>query len=126
MADGAVITFATSVFERDDFFVFALLDHFARHFAASAVRDLIAIDVHQNLERRCFARLDVEKIDIDRVAFRDAILATAGFDNCVSHTGKGCFRGKSRANSHRRTRLASIYSRAEITRTISPLGGRAS
>ena len=34
MSDGAVITFAAPEFERDDLFVFALLDNFGRHLRA--------------------------------------------------------------------------------------------
>src|SRR4029077_6360872 len=83
MTNGAVITFAASVFERDDLFVFALLDHFGSDLAA--VADLAAVDMHQDFERRRFARLDVQKIDVDRVAFRDAILPSASLDDCVGH-----------------------------------------
>src|SRR6516164_8551729 len=64
VTDSAVITFAALVFERDDLFVFALFDNF---------------------DRGRFARLNVQKIDVDCVAFRDAILPTASFDNCVGH-----------------------------------------
>src|SRR5438105_4740555 len=97
MADGAVITFAPSVFERDDFFVFALLDDFSGDLPA--VADLFAINMHQYFERGRFARLHVQKIDIHRVAFRDAILPSASLDDCVGHR---VFPGrKSRANSHR-------------------------
>ena len=78
-----VITFAASIFESDDLFVFALLDHFGGDF--SAVADFSAVDVHQNLERRGFARLNVQKIDIDSVALRDAILPSASLDDCVGH-----------------------------------------
>jgi len=50
-----------------------------------AVADLAAVDVHQYFERGRFAGFDVQKIDIDRVAFRDAILPSASLDDCVGH-----------------------------------------
>jgi len=103
MPDRAVITLAPLIFEGDDFFVFALLDHFGGDFTF-AMGDVFAIDVHQHLERRRLPGCEIEKIDIYRVAFRDAILPSASLDNCVSHN---VFPGrKSRANSHRSVRLA--------------------
>jgi hypothetical protein len=83
VTNGAVITFAASVFKRDDFFVFPLLNDFGRDLATIA--DLSAIDVHQHFKRGGFARLNIQKIDIDRVAFRDAILPSASLDDCVGH-----------------------------------------
>jgi len=83
VTDSAVITFAALVFERDDLFVFALFDNFGRDL--SAIADLATVNVHQHFERGRFARLNVQKIDVDCVAFRDAILPTASFDNCVGH-----------------------------------------
>ena len=90
MPDGAVITLATFKLERDNFLVFALLDNFRRHLCAGnkriAMRQSVALGVHQNMAERCgLARFDLEKIDIDRFAFRDTILSSTGFDNCVSH-----------------------------------------
>ena len=118
MPDGAVITFAASKFERDDLFVFALLDDLGRYFRAvdrTAVRDFVAVGIHQYVaESRRLSRLNVQKIDIDRLAFRDTILPAAGFDNCVSHNRKRICWGKSRANSHRCAALTSgkVYPRA--------------
>jgi hypothetical protein len=88
-----MITFPAPVFERDDLFVFALLDNFGRDLPPIA--DLSAIDVHQHFEGGGFAGFDVEKIDIHRVAFRDAILPATSLDNCVSH--KVIFRGEKAA-----------------------------
>ena len=102
MTDRAVITLAALVFEGDDLFIFALLDHFGRDLAAIA--DFSAVDVHQYLKGGGFAGLDVQKIDINRVAFRDAILPAASLDDCVGH--KVFPRGKSREKSHRTGLLA--------------------
>ena len=90
MSDGAVITFAPFELERDHFFVFALLDNFRRHLCAGnkriAVRQFVAVGVHQNMAERCGpACIDLQKVDIDRFAFRDTILSSTGLDNCVSH-----------------------------------------
>src|SRR5438105_11493595 len=106
MANGTVITFAAPKLESDDFFVLALLYDLGCDFA-TPVGDVVAVDVHQHLESRRFTRLNVEKIDIDSVAFGYSVLPTASFNNCVSHKRKGAFWGKSRANSHIRAALAS-------------------
>jgi hypothetical protein len=84
MPNRPVITFAASVFEGDDLFVFALFDNLSGDLSF-AVRHVLSIDVHQHLERRGFAFIKVEKIDIYRVAFCDAILPTASLDDCVGH-----------------------------------------
>src|SRR5437588_6306849 len=83
VTDGPVITFAPIVFERDDFFVFALFDNFGSDFATIA--NLAAVNVHQDLECGRFARFDIQKIDIHRVAFCDAILPSTSLDDCVGH-----------------------------------------
>ena len=55
-----------------------------------------AIGVEQNIrENNLLARFGREKIDIDRVTFRDTILLATGLDDCECH-GK-IFCGKSRA-----------------------------
>jgi hypothetical protein len=99
MSNGPVIAFAPSVFERDDLLVLALLDHFRGHLCARnqriAMGELVAIGVHQHFAKgRGLACFHVEKIDIDRVAFRNAILPAASFNNCVTHTEKEMLRGK--------------------------------
>ena len=83
MSDRPVITFAASIFEGDDLFVLTLLDHFGGDF--SAVADLSAVDMHQHFEGGGFTRFNVQKIDVDRVAFRDAILPSASLNDCVGH-----------------------------------------
>jgi hypothetical protein len=40
-------------------------------------------------KRGSFARFDVEKIDIDSIAFRDAKLPATSSDDCVSHSFSG-------------------------------------
>ena len=84
MPNRPVITFAASVFEGDDLFVFALFDNLSGDLPF-AVRHVLSIDVHQHLESRRFAFIGVEKIDIYRIAFGDAILPTASLDDCVGH-----------------------------------------
>ncbi len=108
MTDGAVITFPASIFEGDDLLIFALLDDFAGDFRSGIRSPEFARRRHASTssKRRRFARFDVQKIDIDRVAFRDAILPATGFNNCVSHNVR-FLGGKSRAKSHRRRSLAS-------------------
>jgi hypothetical protein len=50
------------------------------------MRKVFPVGVHQDIaKRRGLPRLNVEKIDIDCIAFRDTILSAASFDNCVSH-----------------------------------------
>jgi hypothetical protein len=83
MTNGAVIPFTPVIFERDDLFIFALLHDLGGDFAA--VADLSAVKVSDDFKGGRFAWLDVQKIDIDRVAFRDAILPTASVDDCVGH-----------------------------------------
>jgi len=85
MTDRAVITFAASVFESDDLLVFSLLNHFGGDFSAAGNVDLAAIDVSNHFERSRLARLNVQKIDIDRLAFRDTILPSTSLDDCVGH-----------------------------------------
>jgi hypothetical protein len=90
VADGAVIAFAPFVFKRDHLFVFALLDDFGGNFGTGnewvAVRHLFAVGMKEHFaERSRFAWLNVQKIDIERVAFGYTMLSPACFDNCVSH-----------------------------------------
>jgi len=109
MADGAVITFSPLKFVGDDLFVFALLNYFRRHSCSvdrRTVRQLIAVSVHQNLGNHdLLAWLGLEQINVNHVAFRDAILPSTGFYDCKCHKGKcyyrrfrvAALRGKSRA-----------------------------
>ena len=90
MPDRAVITFAPFKLEGDHFFIFALLDHFSRHFCSGneriAMRELIAVSIHQYVtEGGLLSSIDIEQIDIDRVALCHTILPATGLNNCVSH-----------------------------------------
>src|SRR5207249_9645285 len=104
-----VISFAPLIFERDDFLVLALFHNFSSDFRPgderAPMRDVFAVGKHQHLaEGRGLTRIDIEKIYIDRVAFRDAKLPAASLDNCVSHNR---FLGrKSRPKFHRWPDLA--------------------
>jgi len=103
MPDRTVITFAPLVFERDDLFIFALLQHFSGHFRAGnewcAMRYVFPVGEHQHIaEGGCLPWMDIQKIDINGVTFRDPILAAASFDNCVSH--KPFSRGEKAAQNH--------------------------
>jgi hypothetical protein len=84
MPDRAVVAFPPFEFERDHLFVFPLLDDFSGHFRATK-RDVASIDMDQRFKCRDFTRLDIEKIDIHRITFCDAVLTPASFENCVSH-----------------------------------------
>ena len=90
VSDGPVVTFTPFIFERDDFFVFPLLDNLGRDLGAGdqriSVHHVFPIGKHQDLaERGGLSWIDIQKIDIYRVAFRDAILPSASLDDCVGH-----------------------------------------
>jgi hypothetical protein len=110
MTNRAVITLASLVFERDDLLVLALFQNFGSHLCPgnkwASLRHVFSVGKHQYLAKgRCLARLNVEKIDIDRVAFGDAKLPATSPDNCVSHFFE--FVGeKSRPKFHRWAGLA--------------------
>src|SRR5450432_3054473 len=93
MSNRAVITFAAAIFERNDLLVLALLDYFTGHSRAfdqrRALRHFLAIADEKHIGENAFlADFGVEIIDINDVTFSDAVLSTAGFDNCESH-GRG-------------------------------------
>ena len=90
MPNRAVIPFAPPIFERDDFLVLALFQNFSSDLRPgderTPMRHVFSVGKHQHLaEGRGLTRIDIEKIDIDRIAFRDAKLPAASLDNCVSH-----------------------------------------
>jgi hypothetical protein len=90
VSDRAMITFTPLKFECDHFFVLALFDDFGGHLGAGderiAVRKIFSVGIHQDIaKRRGLSRLNVEKIDIDCIAFRYTILPAASFDYCVCH-----------------------------------------
>jgi hypothetical protein len=50
------------------------------------MRHVFSVGKHQHLAECCgLTLIDIQKIDIDRIAFRDAKLPAASLDNCVSH-----------------------------------------
>lgn len=55
MSDGAMITFTPLKFERDDFFIFPLLDNFGRDLCARderiTVREIVAIGMQQHVAK---------------------------------------------------------------------------
>ena len=104
MADGAMISLTPAIFEGDDFLVFAMLNHFASHGRAfdegSAVGDVAAVAMKKNVAEDGFlALLAFEKIDINDVSFRNAMLSAACFNNCVSHTKSRVLSGGKAAQS---------------------------
>ena len=94
VADRAVITLAPLVFESDDFLVLALFKNFSTHLCSRdervAMSQIFSVGKQQYIIKRgSFARLDIEKIDIERVAFRDPKLPATSSDDCVSHSFSG-------------------------------------
>ena len=90
MAYRPVIALASLVLERDDLLVLALFHNFSGDFRSgykrAPMRHVFSVGKHQHLaEGRGLTRIDIEKIDIDRITFRDAKLPAASLDNCVSH-----------------------------------------
>jgi len=94
MANCAVIAFSPLVLERDDLLILPLLDDFSSYLCSrdkrGPVRHVLSIGEQQHVTKRCgLAGLNVEEIDINRVAFCDAKLPATGLDNCVSHKRLG-------------------------------------
>ena len=108
VADRAVITLAPLVFESDDFLVLALFNNFSSHLCSRdervAVSHIFSVGKQQYITKRgSFAWFHIEKIDIERVTFRDAKLPATSSDDCVSQVSLG---RKSRPQFHRCARLA--------------------
>jgi hypothetical protein len=108
MPNRAVISFAPLILKRDDFLVFALFQNFSSDLRPgdewAPMRYVFSVSKHQHVaECRGLTRIDIQKIDIDRIAFRDAKLPAASLDNCVSHEPER----KSRPNFHRWVGLTS-------------------
>jgi hypothetical protein len=108
MPNRAVITFAPLIFERDHLLVLALLQNFSSDLRPGNERGpvghVFSVGKHQHLaESRGLARIDIQKIDIERIAFRDAKLPAACLDNCVSHEAER----KSRPKFHKWVALTS-------------------
>jgi len=94
VSDRSVITLAPLVFESDDFLVLALFKNFGGHLCSRdervAVSQLFPVGKQQYIIKRgSFARFHIEKIDIERVAFRDPKLPATSSDDCVSHSFPG-------------------------------------
>ena len=89
MTDRAVITFAAAIFESNDLLVLPLFHHFSGDFGSGnkrrSVGNLVPIGVHKDFKCHLFTCIEIEKVDIDRVAFSDAVLTTTSFDNSVGH-----------------------------------------
>lgn len=90
MPNRAVIALAPLILERDDFFVLTLLQDFRSDLRSGnkrvPLRHILSIGKHQYIaEDRGLAGVDIQEIDIDRIAFRDAKLSATSLDNCVSH-----------------------------------------
>ena len=90
MANCSVIAFAPPVFKRDHLLVLAPFENFSRDFCPGdkrvAMGHVFSVRKHQHVaESRRLTRIDIEKIDIDRIAFSDAKLPATGSDDCVSH-----------------------------------------
>ena len=94
VADRAVITFAALVFERDNFLVLALVENFGSHFRPGdervAVSHVFSVGKQQYIAKcGSLPRFDIDKIDINNLAFRDAKLPATSPDDCVSHSFLG-------------------------------------
>src|SRR6476659_3393865 len=94
VSDRAVITLAPPVFESDDFLVLALFNNFSAHLCSRdegvAVSHIFSVGKQQYITKRgSFAWFHIEKIDIERVALRDAKLPATSSDDCVSHSFSG-------------------------------------
>src|SRR5438067_5449343 len=90
MSNRAVIALTPPVLERDDFFILPLLDHFGGYLCSGdervAVRHVIAVGKQQYItECRGLASINIQKVHVDRVTFRDSKLSASSSDNCVSH-----------------------------------------
>jgi hypothetical protein len=69
-------------------------------FNRTAVSNIVAIGVHEHVSQsRGFTRLDLEEIDVHRIAFRDSVLSSASPDYCVSHKRRMRFGGKAAQSS---------------------------
>src|SRR5882724_11384083 len=95
MTDGAMVALAAAKFEVQELRPLELFDDLGH--------DLRALQISARLDARAFAREEhfgkgdfgagvaVEFLDFDDVPCGDAVLFTAGFENCVCHIG---FSGK--------------------------------
>jgi hypothetical protein len=91
MADRAVIPLAPLVLKSDDLLIFALFEDLCSDFCSSdnrtALSHVFSVGKQKYItECGSFARFNVEQIDIERVALRDAKLSATSSDDCVSHS----------------------------------------
>src|SRR5438094_7908104 len=94
MPNCSVITLTALIFKRDHLLVLALLEHFSCYLCSGdkriAVCYIFTIGKHEYVsEGRGLARIDVDQVDIDRVAFGVAKLSAASLGNCVSQERLG-------------------------------------
>jgi hypothetical protein len=99
MADRAVVPLAAAVLEGDHLVVLALRHDFGRDARAAEIGGqlrVFAVGVEEEIgEGRGAADLEVELFDIDDVPLCDAVLFTAGFENCVGlRSGKAGEKGR--------------------------------
>src|SRR5262249_24778827 len=93
MSYRSVIALAALVLERNDFLVLALFHTFGSDFRPgydrAPVGHVFSVGKHQHLaEGRRFARIDIQKIHINRIAFGDAKLSATSLDDCVTHESR--------------------------------------
>ncbi len=82
MPNGTVITFAAAILERDDLLVLALFDYLTSHSGAfdqrRALLEILAVTDKKHIAENTFlADLNVKEIDLDDVAFGNAVLSAA-------------------------------------------------
>ena len=92
MADGAMIAFSALVLIGYDFRRLVLLDDFGNHRGSgkgAAGLEIGPCTVEKNVGESVLGTSgDIEFLDVDDVALGDAVLFTAGFEDCVrSHKG---------------------------------------
>lgn len=90
MPDCSVIAFAAAVLERDDFLVLSLFKDFAGDSGTldqrAAMDHVVVIAVEKHVSEDAFlSSFFIEEVDIDNIAFGDAMLSASSSDNCESH-----------------------------------------
>ena len=89
MADRAVIALPAAILVSDDFGVLALVDDFSRDARAGEILGhlrRVAVDVKEEVrESRGATNFEVEFFNVEDITLGDAVLFTAGFEDCVGH-----------------------------------------
>src|SRR5215472_6699757 len=111
MTNCSVVAFAPLEFKRDNLLVLTLFENFGRDFSAVDKRvtmgHVFSVPKHQHIaESRSLTGIDIEKIEIDRIAFGDAKLPATTFNDCVRHKQKLPEGGKSGPKFHKWAHLA--------------------